>query len=78
MYQKGDLLWIPAGTLLMRPRVIGQDDLFSNFYQTTTPCVALFLEFQNQSKCVVMMDGQNWCVDTKSIRHNVKEENYAS
>ncbi len=57
---------------------MGQDDLFSNFYQTTTPCVALFLEFHEESKCVVMMDGQNWCVDTKNVMHNVKEENYAS
>jgi hypothetical protein len=75
MYQRGDLLWIPAGTLMMRPRVIGEDDLFSNFYQTTSPCVALFLEFHRESKCVVMMDGQDWCVDTKNVRHNIREEN---
>ena len=57
----------------MRPPILGKDDLFSNFYQTTTPTVALFLEFSNSKKCVVMMEGQNWSVDTKDIRHNIKE-----
>ena len=74
MYQKGDLLWIPAGTLLTRPRVLGRDDLFSNYYQTTSPCVALFLDFEGNDKCVVVMDGQNWSVEAKKVRHNVREE----
>ena len=77
MYQKGDLLWIPAGTLLTRPRVLGKDDLFSNYYQTTTPCVALFLDFEGNDKCVVMMDGKSWSVESKKVRHNVKEVCYA-
>ena len=61
-----------------RPRIPGKDDLFSNFYQTTIPAVALFLEFVNHEKCTIMLDGQNWSVDTKNIRHNVGEEVYAS
>lgn len=78
MYQKGDLLWIPAGALLNRPRVPGKDDLFSNWHQTTAPTVGLFLEFEGHNKCVVMIGGHNWSVDTKNIRHNVKESSYAS
>ena len=74
MYQKGDLLWIPAGTLLRRPRVFGKDDLFSNYFQTTKPCVALFIEFVSHENCTVMMDGQNWSVETKQVRHNVSED----
>lgn len=66
-------MWIPAGTLLMRPRIVGRDDLFSNYFQTTTPTVALFLEFEGAKKCVVMMEGQSWSVDTKNVRHNTKE-----
>lgn len=80
MYQKGDLLWIPAGVLLVRPRILGVDSLFSNYHQTTSPCVALFLSFDEdeRGKCTVMMDGQNWSVDLKDVRHNVQESSYAS
>ncbi len=74
MYQKGDLLWIPAGTLLQRPRILGKDDLFSNFFQTREPSVALFIEFESHSKCVIMLEGQNWSVETRQIRHNVAAE----
>ena len=74
MYQKGDLLWIPEGTLLHRQRIPEIDDLFSNYFQTTAPSVALFLEFHDNDKSVVMMSGQNWYVDTKNIRHNIREE----
>ena len=78
MYQKGDLLWIPAATMLRRPRIPGKDDLFSNYYQTTAPTVALFLEFDGNNKCIVMISGQNWSVDTKNVRHNVPEVCYAN
>ena len=77
MYQKGDLLWIPAGTLLHRPRIHGKDDLFSNWHQTSKPCIALFLEFVNHDKCRIMLGGENWSVDTKNIRHNIVEDEYA-
>ena len=73
MYQKGDLLWIPAGTLLHRPPILGKDDLFSNWHMTKSPAVALFLEFINNEKCTIMLDGVSWGVDTKRIRHNVSE-----
>ena len=73
MYQKGDLLWIPAGTLLKRPRVLGRDDLFSNFYQTKQPEIALFVSHESHSNCSVLLDGTEWVVETKSIRHNVWE-----
>ena len=73
MYQKGDLLWIPAGTLLKRPRVLGKDDLFSNYFQTREPCVALFIEHVSHDDCTIMLDGQNWAVETKQIKHNVSE-----
>jgi hypothetical protein len=73
MYQKGDLLWIPAGTLMNRPRIPGKDDLFSNFYQTTAPSVAIFLKFKGDNQCLVMMGGDNWTVPTKNIKHNVQE-----
>jgi hypothetical protein len=73
MYQTGDLLWIPAGTLLNRPRIPGKDDLFSNYYQTTSPTVALFLQFISHSQCVIVMSGQSWSVDTKDIHHNIQE-----
>ena len=59
--------------MLQRPRIPGKDDLFSNYYQTTAPSVALFLEFEGNNNSVVMMDGQNWSVATKNIRHNVQE-----
>jgi hypothetical protein len=73
MYQKGDLLWIPAGTLLNRPRIPEKDDLFSNYWQTTAPNVAVFLRFEGNDNCLVMLGGQNWSVPTKHIRHNVRE-----
>ena len=78
MYQKGDLLWIPAGTLLTRPRVVGKDDLFSNYYQTTSPCVALFVDFVGYKSCEVLMGGTQWTVDIKNVRHNITEEANAS
>lgn len=74
MYQTGDLLWIPAGTLLKRPRVLGRDDLFSNFYQTKQPEIALFICFQSSSNCGILLDGKEWLVETKDIRHNVQEK----
>jgi hypothetical protein len=74
MYQKGDLIWIPAGTLLTRPRIPGKDDLFSNYHQTTVPCVGLFIGFSGYNSSEIMMGGANWTVDTSLIRHNVYEE----
>ena len=78
MYQKGDLLWIPAGTLLRRPRIVGKDDLFSNYHQTTSPCMALFIEHETHEKCTILLDGQPWSVETVQVNHSVREENYAS
>jgi hypothetical protein len=60
----------------MRPRIAGKDDLFSNYHQTTTPTIALFLEFEDPKTCVVMLEGQNWSVDTKNIKHNTLEVDY--
>ena len=74
MYQKGDLLWIPAGTLLRRPRVLGKDDLFSNFHQTKQPEIALFMNHQSHADCSVLLDGREWVVETRNIRHNIKEK----
>ena len=76
MYQKGDLLWIPAGTLLQRPRIIGKDNLFSNYHQTNQPTIALFLEHEDHEKCQIVLDGQNWSVETRMVRHNIQEERY--
>ena len=59
-----------------RQRVPEQDDLFSNWWQTTAPQVALFLKFTGSDKCEIILDGQGWVVDTKNVRHNVKEETY--
>ena len=47
--------------------------MFSNFWKPTAPCVALFLEFKGDNKCVVIMDGHSWTVETKKVRHNVCE-----
>ena len=63
---------------MYRPRIPGTDDLFSNYYQTLSPSVAIFLEFEESDKCIVMMGGDNWTVPTKHIRHNVEEKNYVS
>ena len=73
MYQMGDLLWIPAGTLLQRPRIPGKDDLFSNWHETKSPSVAVFLEHQDNKQCIVVIGGRNWSVQTKNVRHNVSE-----
>ena len=73
MYQKGDLLWIPAGILLNRPRIPGKDDLFSNWHQTTKPTVALFMGFEEYDRSIIVLGGQKWSVQTKDIRHNVEE-----
>ncbi len=78
MFQKGDLLWIPAGTMLHRPRIPGKDDLFSNWFQTTKPTVALFLKFEGYDNSIVMMSGKNWSVKTREIRHNVTEDTCVS
>ena len=74
MYQIGDLLWIPAGTLLTRQRVLGNDDLFSNYIKTPTPCLGLFIKHVTRNQCNVSIDGVEWLVETKNIRHNVSEE----
>ena len=74
MYQIGDLLWIPAGTLLMRPRVLGRDDLFSNFKKTDHPCLGLFIEHVGGDYCNINVEGQEWSVQTREIRHNVSLE----
>ena len=71
-------MWIPAGTLLQRKRIPGHDDLFSNYYQTREPTIALFLEFENHENCKIMLDGQNWSVKTRGIRHNVEEKEDAN
>ena len=78
MYQRGDLLWIPAGTLLKRPRIVGKDDLFSNYHQTVIPCVALFIQHESHINCTIMLDGQNWSVETREVHHNIREEQYVS
>ena len=71
-------MWIPAGTLLKRPRIAGKDDLFSNWHQTTSPTVALFLKFTTHEKCSIMLDGQNWSVETRNVRHSIMEKSNAS
>ena len=57
---------------------MGKDDLFSNYHQTTVPAVALFLEHQGHLKCTIMLDGQNWSVETCQVRHNVAEDAYVN
>jgi len=57
---------------------VGKDDLFSNYHQTTAPCVALFIEHESHNKCTIMLDGQNWSVETRGVRHNIREEQYVN
>ena len=66
-------MWIPEGTLLQRPRIAGEDDLFSNFFQTKKPYLALFLEHVTVEYCNIVLDGNCWRVKTRGIRHNVPE-----
>ena len=73
MYQTGDLLWIPAGTLLQRPRIPGEDDLFSNYHQTKEPYIALFLNYVSHEYCKIMLEGSEWRVETREVKHNVQE-----
>ena len=73
MYQIGYLLCIPAGTLLKRPRVLGRDDLFSNFHQTKQPEVALFVGYESHDSCKILLDGRNWTVEIRNVKHNVQE-----
>ena len=67
-------MWIPEGVMLHRQRIPEKDDLFSNSWMTNSPQVALFLEFLDTNKCAVILDGQNWVIETKYVRHNVPEE----
>ena len=62
----------------MRVRIVGKDDLFSNYHQTTAPCVALFIEHESHNKCTIMLDGQNWSVETRGVCHNIREEQYVN
>ena len=78
MYQTGDLLWIPAGTLLQRPKILGKDDLFSNYHQTRKPYLALFLEHVSHEYCNIILDGESWKVETRGINHSTLEEENAS
>tara|TARA_R110000824_G_scaffold397984_1_gene601361 strand:- start:336 stop:509 length:174 start_codon:yes stop_codon:yes gene_type:complete len=57
---------------------MAQDSLFSNYYQTHQPTVALFLEHETHDKCKIMLDGQNWSVELRNIKHNVMAESHAS
>ena len=59
--------------MLHRQRNPERDDLFSNWWQTTAPQVALFMKFTDSGKCEVMLGGQDWIVETKNIRHNTME-----
>jgi hypothetical protein len=36
--------------------------------------IALFFEFESHEKCKIILDGQSWSVETRGIRHSIKEE----
>ena len=59
--------------MLHRQRIPGKDDLFSNWWQTSAPQVALFMKFLDRSKCQIVLGGEDWIIDTKDVRHNVGE-----
>jgi hypothetical protein len=62
--------------MLHRQRIPNRDDLFSNWWMTSAPQIALFLKFLDQNKCAVVLDGQNWIIETKYVRHNTMENSY--
>tara|TARA_Y100001963_G_C6781357_1_gene450078 strand:+ start:407 stop:529 length:123 start_codon:yes stop_codon:yes gene_type:complete len=39
--------------------------------------VALFFEFVSHEKCSIVLDGATWTVETRQVKHSVKEESYA-
>ncbi len=59
--------------MLHRRRIPDKDDLFSNWWMTNAPQIALFLKFLPENKCEVVLGGKGWVIETKHVRHNVQE-----
>ena len=72
MYQIGDLLWIPAGTLVIREKN-KDDNLFSNMWKTTKPQIGIFKEHKDHQWSNILIDNGVFSVENKNIKHHVGE-----
>ncbi len=76
MYQIGDLLWIPAGALLIRKKN-KDDNLFSNMWKTDKPQIGIFKEHRDNDWSEVLVNNVVFSVENKDIKHHV-ERAYAN
>lgn len=65
MFCTGDLIRLPSQVGLYK---IGEGSMVDNFQKTKEPKMGIFVNYQNYHECVVNVDGQNWLVETISIR----------
>lgn len=67
MFQKGDLLWIPANTVLL----VSQPNNPQAMRITSKPEVGVFMNDTEEDKdfCELVSDGRHWVTNKKNIKH---------
>ena len=68
MYERGDLVWIPQGTVLHR-KFTENDSLFSPISVTVKPQIGVFVENHSRGFSKVMIDSKVWEIENKEIRY---------
>jgi hypothetical protein len=78
MYEKGDLVWIPQGTVLHR-KWSENDNLFSPISVTAKPQIGVYAGQNKRGYSRVMIDSKIWEIENREIRYfaeNKKEVCY--
>lgn len=67
MFQAGDLLWIPQGTVMMGPNPNNPLSVYIN----KAPHLGLFVNSTKEYNgwSTIIIDGKKWTTETKNIMH---------
>ena len=67
MFQTGDLLWIPQGSMILSP----QPSAPSSFKVIVEPNIGLYVSqsIDDKDYSFVLIDGQQWAIKNKEIKH---------
>ncbi len=67
MFQTGDLLWIPQGSMILSPL----PNAPNHFKVIDKPNIGLYVEQSSDDRdySFIMVDGQKWAIQNKQIMH---------
>ena len=66
MFQTGDLLWIPQGSVMLSPT----PDAPVNFKYVEEPRIGLYVKrSEDRDFSLVLVNGERWTIKSKHIKH---------